>query len=89
MPLIIEPVLAPIMDLFNHHADPHVQVDVRCLLLQYVLNIFFNFEASDRPSQCRRRNGHGQVICAGNFVLELVVNARVMLAANSRTRAAV
>ncbi len=28
MPLLIEPVLAPVMDLFNHHANPHVQVDV-------------------------------------------------------------
>jgi hypothetical protein len=28
MPLIIEPVLAPVMDLFNHDAKPHVQVDV-------------------------------------------------------------
>lgn len=31
MPLLIEPVLAPVMDLFNHHANPHVQVDTDLL----------------------------------------------------------
>jgi hypothetical protein len=33
-------VLAPIMDLFNHHANPHVQVDVRCPSVRLQLRAF-------------------------------------------------
>ena len=28
-PSLIEPVLAPVMDLFNHHENAHVRVEVR------------------------------------------------------------
>jgi hypothetical protein len=31
IPMLVEPLLAPIMDLFNHHQDPHLQVNVSWL----------------------------------------------------------
>ncbi len=47
IPMLVEPLLAPIMDLFNHHQDPHVQVNVSGLsplgtvLLQESINVFY------------------------------------------------